>query len=95
MLSAGTLQISGDPTEGDSIAEESIFSGFFLIERNLRYALKPIYEVLFETLNACPAGLKFLSSIRAEYNSSIEVVFVFFPGNMSYFFPSPRQFALV
>ncbi|KAJ0018821.1 hypothetical protein Pint_09810 [Pistacia integerrima] len=39
---------------------------FYRIERNLRHALKPMYESLFERLNMHPGGLKFLSSLRAD-----------------------------
>ncbi|XP_027185896.1 malonyl-CoA decarboxylase, mitochondrial isoform X2 [Coffea eugenioides] len=46
--------------------EELSLSAFYRIERNLRHALKPNYEVLFERLNTHPGGLKFLSDIRAD-----------------------------
>lgn len=46
--------------------EEGSLSAFYRIERNLRQALKPMYEVLFERLNTHPGGLKFLSTIRAD-----------------------------
>ncbi|KAJ0016900.1 hypothetical protein Pint_09821 [Pistacia integerrima] len=36
-------------------------AAFYRIERNLRHALKPMYESLFERLNMHPGGLKFLS----------------------------------
>lgn len=43
-----------------------MLSAFYRIERNLRHALKPMYEDLFERLNTHPGGLKFLSIIRAD-----------------------------
>lgn len=46
--------------------EEASLSAFYRIERNLRHALKPMYEVLFERLNTHPGGLKFLSILRAD-----------------------------
>ncbi|KAJ0082928.1 hypothetical protein Patl1_09927 [Pistacia atlantica] len=41
-------------------------AAFYRIGRNLRHALKPMYESLFERLNMHPGGLKFLSSLRAD-----------------------------
>lgn len=46
--------------------EKASLSAFYRIERNLRHALKPMYEVLFERLNTHPGGLKFLSILRAD-----------------------------
>lgn len=46
--------------------EDGQLSTFYRIERNLRYALKPMYEVLFERFNSHPGGLKFLSIVRAD-----------------------------
>ncbi|CAN6546736.1 unnamed protein product [Malus baccata var. baccata] len=51
--------------------EETSLSAFYRIERNLRHALKPVYEVLFERLNTHPGGLKFLSNLRADILSII------------------------
>ncbi|KAM1347906.1 hypothetical protein ACFX2H_036781 [Malus domestica] len=51
--------------------EETSLSAFYRIERNLRHALKPMYEVLFERLNTHPGGLKFLSNLRADILSII------------------------
>ncbi|EEF43815.1 malonyl-CoA decarboxylase, putative [Ricinus communis] len=53
-------------TESDSVEAEATLSSFYRIERNLRQALKPTYDVLFERLNNHPGGLKFLSIIRAD-----------------------------
>lgn len=55
-----------DPAEEGNAVEESSLSAFYRIERNLRHALKPAYEVLFERLNTHPGGLKFLSILRAD-----------------------------
>ncbi|KAF8030236.1 hypothetical protein BT93_E2627 [Corymbia citriodora subsp. variegata] len=52
--------------EEGNVVEESLLSAFYRIERNLRHALKPAYEVLFERLNTHPGGLKFLSILRAD-----------------------------
>ncbi|XP_050232336.1 uncharacterized protein LOC126681017 isoform X2 [Mercurialis annua] len=45
---------------------EAALSSFYRVERNLRQALKPTYDVLFERLNNHPGGLQFLSMIRAD-----------------------------
>ncbi|KAG9142413.1 hypothetical protein Leryth_020809 [Lithospermum erythrorhizon] len=57
---------SGDGSKDDSQEDEGTLSTFYRLERNLRHALKPSYEVLFERLNTHPGGLKFLSNIRAD-----------------------------
>lgn len=46
--------------------KEALASVFYRIERNLRHALKPTYEALFERLNTHPGGLRFLSILRAD-----------------------------
>lgn len=46
--------------------KEALSSVFYRIERNLRHALKPTYETLFERLNTHPGGLRFLSILRAD-----------------------------
>ncbi|MED6144489.1 hypothetical protein PIB30_016157 [Stylosanthes scabra] len=51
--------------------EEGLFASFYRIERNLRHALKPVYEVLFERLNTHPGGLRFLSILRADLLSTL------------------------
>lgn len=56
----------GEKAEDGSHAEEGSLSNFYRIERNLKAALKPMYEVLFERLNTHPGGLKFLSIMRAD-----------------------------
>lgn len=56
---ADKAQVSGSEEEG-------LFSSFYRIERNLRHALQPVYEVLFERLNTHPGGLRFLSILRAD-----------------------------
>lgn len=55
-----------DKAEDNGPEEEGSLSAFYRIERNLRHALKPMYEVLFERLNTHPGGLKFLSDMRAD-----------------------------
>lgn len=48
------------------VEDEAWLSAFYRIERNLRHALKPVYEVLFERLNTHPGGLKVLTVLRAD-----------------------------
>ncbi|XP_048132158.1 malonyl-CoA decarboxylase, mitochondrial isoform X2 [Rhodamnia argentea] len=55
-----------DAADEGNVGEESSLSAFYRLERNLRHALKPMYEVLFERLNTHPGGLKFLSILRAD-----------------------------
>ncbi|XP_062013553.1 uncharacterized protein LOC133729945 isoform X1 [Rosa rugosa] len=55
-----------DSAHSVGVEEEASLSAFYRIERNLRHALKPMYEVLFERLNTHPGGLKFLSILRAD-----------------------------
>lgn len=57
----------GENAESSSgVEDEALLSAFYRIERNLRHALKPVYEVLFERLNTHPGGLKFLTVLRAD-----------------------------
>ncbi|XP_039131115.1 malonyl-CoA decarboxylase, mitochondrial isoform X2 [Dioscorea cayenensis subsp. rotundata] len=46
--------------------EEGILSAFYRTERNLRDAIKPMYALFFERLNAYPGGLKLLVVLRAD-----------------------------
>ncbi|CAL1397572.1 unnamed protein product [Linum trigynum] len=63
---------AGDGGESDSPKDEAMLSAFYRIERNLRQALKPAYEVLFERLNTHPGGLRFLSTLRADILSILQ-----------------------
>lgn len=56
----------GSEAQSGSIQEEGLLTAFYRIEQNLRHALKPVYDVLFERLNTHPGGLRFLSVIRAD-----------------------------
>lgn len=56
---ADKAQVSGSKEEG-------LFSSFYRIEWNLRHAIQPVYEVLFDRLNTHPGGLRFLSILRAN-----------------------------
>lgn len=67
-----TFLTFGDKAEPTNHEEESRLAAFYRVERNLRQALKPMYEVLFERLNTHPGGLKFLSIIRADIVSILE-----------------------
>ncbi|GFZ06348.1 malonyl-CoA decarboxylase family protein [Actinidia rufa] len=58
--------------EPSSHEEEGRLAAFYRIEWNLRHALKPMYEVLFERLNTHPGGLKFLCIIRKDILSILE-----------------------
>ncbi|KAL6207167.1 hypothetical protein ACLB2K_024412 [Fragaria x ananassa] len=60
------LELPGTGSDNADSEEEASLSAFYRIERNLRHALKPMYEVLFERLNTHPGGLKFLSILRAD-----------------------------
>ncbi|CAN1326624.1 Malonyl-CoA decarboxylase, mitochondrial [Linum perenne] len=67
------LQLTaGDGAESSSHHDEAMLSAFYRIERNLRQALKPAYEVLFERLNTHPGGLRFLSNLRADILSILQ-----------------------
>lgn len=54
------------------VEDDGILSTFYRTERNLRHALQPTYEVLFERLNTHPGGLKFLTVLRADILSTIK-----------------------
>ncbi|XP_028763026.1 malonyl-CoA decarboxylase, mitochondrial isoform X5 [Neltuma alba] len=56
---------SVDKAQGN-FSEEGLFSSFYRIERNLRHALRPLYEILFDRLNTHPGGLRFLSILRSD-----------------------------
>ncbi|XP_038688502.1 malonyl-CoA decarboxylase, mitochondrial isoform X1 [Tripterygium wilfordii] len=62
---------SGNEAQSGAVEEEGLFSTFYRIERSLRHALKPTYEVLFERLNTHPGGLKSLTILRADILSSL------------------------
>ncbi|KAI7744894.1 hypothetical protein M8C21_009271 [Ambrosia artemisiifolia] len=62
---------NGEETDEHGAETDGHLSAFYRIERNLRHALKPMYEVLFERLNTHPGGLKFLTSVRADILSMI------------------------
>ncbi|CAN1326626.1 Malonyl-CoA decarboxylase, mitochondrial [Linum perenne] len=66
------LPVAGDGAESSSHHDEAMLSAFYRIERNLRQALKPAYEVLFERLNTHPGGLRFLSNLRADILSILQ-----------------------
>ncbi|GAB2224692.1 hypothetical protein Droror1_Dr00005458 [Drosera rotundifolia] len=59
------------PTGDTDVEGDALLSTFYRMEKSLRHALKPTYEVLFERLNTHPGGLKFLSDLRAEILSII------------------------
>ncbi|XP_044496148.1 malonyl-CoA decarboxylase, mitochondrial isoform X2 [Mangifera indica] len=66
------LGVSGEEAQLAGAEEDGGYpAGFYRIERNLRHALKPMYESLFEQLNMHPGGLKFLSCLRADILSII------------------------
>ncbi|OVA09748.1 Malonyl-CoA decarboxylase [Macleaya cordata] len=52
--------------------EQALLSAFYRTERNLRHALQPKYDILFERLNTHPGGLKFLSILRADLLSMLQ-----------------------
>ncbi|CAH2071558.1 unnamed protein product [Thlaspi arvense] len=57
---------ASDDGELHSPKKEALTSVFYRIEWNLKHALKPTYETLFERLNIHPGGLRFLSILRAD-----------------------------
>ncbi|KAF6159094.1 hypothetical protein GIB67_032711 [Kingdonia uniflora] len=57
---------SGEKSRASFLEEESLSSAFYRTERNLRHALQPKYEVLFDRLNTHPGGLKFLTILRTD-----------------------------
>ncbi|KAJ8761315.1 hypothetical protein K2173_001371 [Erythroxylum novogranatense] len=62
----------GDESLSSGLDSEGVLSAFYRVERNLRKALQPTYEVLFERLNTHPGGLKCLSILRADILSMLE-----------------------
>ncbi|KAL5097426.1 hypothetical protein RYX36_001753 [Vicia faba] len=60
------LELPADKAQANGSEEEGLFSSFYRIERNLRHALQPVYEVLFDRYNTHPGGLRFLSILRAN-----------------------------
>ncbi|KAL2341323.1 hypothetical protein Fmac_009263 [Flemingia macrophylla] len=66
-LPAGEKMIGlTDKAQVSGFEDEALFSPFYRIERNLRHALQPVYEVLFERLNTHPGGLRILTILRAD-----------------------------
>lgn len=63
---------AGGKVEASTNEDECSLAAFYRLERNIRYALKPQYEDLFERLNTHPGGLKFLSIMRADILSILE-----------------------
>ncbi|KAG6754618.1 hypothetical protein POTOM_040410 [Populus tomentosa] len=62
----------GESSNVDDFQSGALFSAFCWIEKNLRQALKPMYDDLFERLNNHTGGLKFLSILRADILSILE-----------------------
>ncbi|XP_024950855.1 uncharacterized protein LOC102616729 isoform X2 [Citrus sinensis] len=60
------LGVLGEEAQSAGHEEDGVLGSFYRIERNLRHALKPMYEGLFERLNMHPGGLKVLTSLRAD-----------------------------
>ncbi|XP_013462895.2 malonyl-CoA decarboxylase, mitochondrial isoform X3 [Medicago truncatula] len=60
------LELPDDKAQVSGSKEEGLFSSFYRIEWNLRHAIQPVYEVLFDRLNTHPGGLRFLSILRAN-----------------------------
>ncbi|KAH9749656.1 Malonyl-CoA decarboxylase family protein [Citrus sinensis] len=58
--------LGGEEAQSAGHEEDGVLGSFYRIERNLRHALKPMYEGLFERLNMHPGGLKVLTSLRAD-----------------------------
>lgn len=60
------LELPADKAQVSGFEDEALFSPFHRIERNLRHALQPVYEILFERLNTHPGGLRILTILRAD-----------------------------
>ncbi|KAL2996785.1 hypothetical protein AAZX31_09G006900 [Glycine max] len=60
------LELPADKAQVSGSEDEGLFSSFYRVERNLRHALQPVYEVLFERLNTHPGGLRTLSILRED-----------------------------
>ncbi|XP_010252501.1 PREDICTED: malonyl-CoA decarboxylase, mitochondrial isoform X2 [Nelumbo nucifera] len=61
----------GDKSQPTTFDEGGLLAALYRTERNLRHALKPMYQILFERLNTHPGGLKFLSILRADILSML------------------------
>ncbi|CAM8998283.1 unnamed protein product [Rhodiola kirilowii] len=68
---------AGDKARTTGPEEDVKLSAFYRTEKNLRRALKPTYELLFERLNTHRGGLKFLTILRAD------ILFVLSEGNIA------------
>lgn len=66
------LQLPAGDKGEVGVEDDGLLSTFYRTERNLRHALQPTYESLFERLNTHPGGLKFLSVLRADILSTIK-----------------------
>lgn len=66
-----SIDLDGDNEKPD-LDEEGLASSLYRTEQNLRCALKPLYTILFERLNAHPGGLKFLVDLRADISAAIK-----------------------
>ncbi|KAL5987782.1 hypothetical protein ACLOJK_035536 [Asimina triloba] len=61
-----------DKFQQSGLDDEGLLSALYRTEKNLRQAIKPMYEILFERLNTHPGGLKFLSGLRADLLSMLK-----------------------
>ncbi|XP_020701536.1 malonyl-CoA decarboxylase, mitochondrial isoform X2 [Dendrobium catenatum] len=64
--------ITEDEQSRGQIRDEAFLASCYRTERNLRIALKPMYDIFFERLNAYPGGLKILAVLRADLLLVIE-----------------------
>lgn len=64
--------VNDDDRSGGGVRDEAFLASCYRMERNLRIALKPMYDVFFERLNAHPGGLKILTALRADLLLVIE-----------------------
>ncbi|KAH0459210.1 hypothetical protein IEQ34_012024 [Dendrobium chrysotoxum] len=64
--------ITEDEQSRGRVRDEAFLASCYRTERNLRIALKPMYDIFFERLNAYPGGLKILAVLRADLLLVIE-----------------------
>ncbi|RZC65742.1 hypothetical protein C5167_009433 [Papaver somniferum] len=66
------VMVEGEKAQSSDHDVQALLSAFYRTERNLRHALQPKYETLFERLNTHPGGLKFLTILRNDLLSMLQ-----------------------
>ncbi|XP_020578301.1 malonyl-CoA decarboxylase, mitochondrial isoform X2 [Phalaenopsis equestris] len=65
-------EVTDNEPSGGGVRDEVFLASCYRMERNIRIALKPMYDVFFERLNAFTGGLKILAALRADLLLVIE-----------------------